>query len=157
MWLNDEVRPASFKTLMLDWVLWFPSALRNAGPLDLPRPQIGGETFTCLEGKSSFQLQSENLSCFSTIDQENHCLNGGLKKWVNALLGSLKGGGLHQCSEQAVHRVTWLAHAAWCLCLLRLQWNSEVVPFDSLISFPEFSGLINHFASSPLSCTWCFC
>ena len=80
MWLNDEVRPTSFKTLMLDWVLWFPSALRNAGPLDLPRPQIGGETFTCLEGKSSFQLQSENLSCFSTIGQENHCLNGGLKK-----------------------------------------------------------------------------
>lgn len=54
VWLNDEARPTSFKTLMLGWVLWFPSTLRNAGLLDLPRPQIGGEMFPYLEGKSSF-------------------------------------------------------------------------------------------------------
>lgn len=38
-----------------------------------------------------------------------------------------------------------LARAGRCLSLDVHYWNSTSCPFDSLTSFPEFSGQINHF------------
>ena len=51
----------------------------------------------------------------------------------------------------AGHSSSELADTGWCLCLCALSWNSRSCPFDSLISFPEFSGLMNHFLWFPLA------
>ena len=52
---------------------------------------------------------------------------------------------------RAGHSSSELAHSAWYLNLYVLSWNNGSCPFDSLISFPEFSRLMNHFLWSPLA------
>lgn len=126
---------------MLNYILWFPSAFRNVeSPLFQGLRQMGKHLYAQSEKNPS---HSENFSCLTTIDPEYQGLRWRFQKvsqwaaWVNGakVLTSLEGRPL----------ASTLARAGRCLSLDVHYWNSTSCPFDSLTSFPEFSGQINHF------------